>query len=149
METLIIVRHGLYNDKLRLTPKGLEKLEILAAQIQLQILDKNIVLLTSPAPRAKDSAEVLARQLGVTCSEHGELWSDADHPQDNKALFALIQNYFEIAEVLILVTHLEYAQDFPRFFGATFLDTYFPHIEVEKGEAVIIYCDQKTYSVLA
>jgi len=69
---LLLIRHavavprearGIADDDRPLTPKGRKKFEAAAAGLR-RIVDRPDVLLTSPLPRARETAEIAARAFG-------------------------------------------------------------------------------------
>jgi broad specificity phosphatase PhoE len=63
LKKLIIVRHGDYSGE-DLTKKGRDQIEALSLQIKALIRDCRSRLFTSPAPRARQSANILYQSLG-------------------------------------------------------------------------------------
>lgn len=114
---IILIRHGAYDDKKNLSSKGKEQYILLSEFLKL-ILEGNINLISSPAPRAIQSAEVLGNNLKLKIDTYYQLWSDNNHPYDFDWFESLLKaRELEGCDTLIIVSHLEYVQDFPRKLG--------------------------------
>jgi len=143
MEKLILVRHGNYNGSV-ISDSGRQQMEILARKLQLELQDKRVLIISSTALRAIGSAEVFSNVLGISFEQDEKLWSDNDHWRDHSQLLELIRARQEDADVIILVTHLEYTEEFPAYYGKEELKVNWNQREIEKGEAWIIDCIKKT-----
>lgn len=149
MRTLIVVRHGEYGSDLRLCNSGRRQMEDLAQQLRPYTTGCRVRMLASSAPRASDSGTVLAAKLELDGFEQHEiLWSDNDHYQDDAAVLALIREKFEGVDVLIIVTHLEYAETLPTVFGQEVLGVRFKMIDLGKGRCRVVCCEKKTAILL-
>ena len=144
-KTLVIVRHGNYGDDDRLDDRGRKQIENLSTILKSgeasSLISGNIVILSSTAPRAKDSAEILFR--GLNCAsielEHADiLWSGNDAPtsMSTEQVLQLIQRKADQpadpADVIIVVTHLEYVRSLPSRVGIEFYKT------LDKGEMLVV-----------
>jgi phosphohistidine phosphatase SixA len=117
MGKLAIVRHGKDDPETEvLTPEGRqgvlslgERLADIAGQNQVNLI------LTSTAPRALQTAELLAEQLGGAAVVGEErLWRDNTHPRAGSyELIGLIQDAGERADFVVLVTHLPNVVELP------------------------------------
>lgn len=144
MKKLIIARHGAYGDDLNLSPFGQQQMMSLAKQIKGHINGDRVVILSSTAPRAQQSAEILAQHLGVIHQLHDLLWSDSDHPHDHHEALKLVRTHKDSVDVIVLVTHLEYGEEFPQFFSNRELNgTRMDGNGIGKGQAWIIDCELK------
>lgn len=104
-----------------------------------------VVILTSIATRARESAEILGEIFGVEFEEHDVLWSGNRHSEDLPKALELVRSKKDDTDILVLVTHLEYVEEFPRYFGKNELgESSFPLDGVRKGEAWDIDCEAKT-----
>lgn len=146
MKKLFVVRHGTYGRDDRLNDLGQEEIQALGEKLEKFTEGETVLILSSTADRARQSAEILAKLLDVESFEqHEVLWSEASHPQDFPGALSLIRKYKDTADIIILVTHLEYAEGFSGYFGREELGVrlgYCPN--VKKGEAVIIDCVAQT-----
>ena len=147
MKKLIVCRHGNYGDDKRLDASGREQMRQLASQLRLHLSGCAVRVLSSTAPRAVDSAETLIRALaldGLSDFElHPVLWSDEERRENLSAALELVRTKFEGIDVLVLVTHFEYAEGFPSFFARRVLDADIRHRNVAKGGARVIDCIDK------
>ena len=143
MKKFIVIRHGSgFNME--------EQMLHMAEQLKPHLEGNTVRLITSTAFRADDSAKELARELGLTGYEnHAILWSDRDHEQNNRAALALVRKKFEGVDVLIVLTHLEYAEELPTVFGKEVLQTQIEPYELSHGQGRIVLCDEKTASVIS
>ncbi len=144
MKRLIVARHGMYRPDGTLNATGQEEMLQLAARLPQYIVG-TVVVLTSSAPRAVNSAAFLAEQLGhtniVKCEK---LWSDILHPVDLAAAHAQImamQNY----DTVLVVTHLEYASEYPDYFGWREFKVPIASSTLGRGQAVVIDCEARAW----
>ena len=143
MKTLVIVRHGDYNGP-RLSDRGRNQMKTLGEKLQTLINGSSVLLLTSIAGRAKESAEVLGSVLGVGFEEHEILWSENSHRENLPGALELVRSRKDEADVLILVTHYEYVDEFPAYFANQELGVQLRSNLIGKGEAWVLDCQQKT-----
>ncbi|MDD5043709.1 MAG: histidine phosphatase family protein [Patescibacteria group bacterium] len=146
MDKLIIVRHGDYDSGAHLSNLGCEQMKALAEKLKTVVNGSSVCILTSPIGRALESAEILNSVFNVGCEQHKVLWSESRHPEDFPVALDLVRSHKDRAEVLILVTHYEYAEGFPRYFAKEELDVQLRSESIQKGEALVIDCQQKTWS---
>lgn len=145
MRHLIVVRHGQYGYDERLNERGRTQICALAEKLKPFMDGSTVCILTSTADRARESAEILGSSFGIGFEEHEILWSEECHPEDLPGTLELVRSRKDKADVLILVTHLEYAEDFPTYFALEELGTSMgPSRSVEKGEACLLDCSKKT-----
>lgn len=143
MQNLILVRHGDYNEELHLSKAGAAQMLSLAKKLA-PYLGSKIRLLTSSADRAKESAEILGSAWDITPEEHAALWSQASRPQNLPRALALVERN-TTADTVVVVTHLEYVENFPRFFAQKRLNTDLRYGSINKGEGGVIDCEKKTF----
>ncbi len=146
MRLLIIVRHGDYDENLRLTDYGRSQMLELAEALKPYVVGTKR-LLSSNTDRARESAEVLAKAIDTPMELHEVLWSQKTHPENLPAALELIRANKDV-DVLLLMTHLEYTGKIPRHFFREELGTDLPwnvFVNIEKGEAGIIDCEEKIY----
>lgn len=146
---LLIIRHGDYNGLDRLSPTGARQITDLSEKIAREVDGGSLLILSSSAPRASDSAKIIAERLRVPFEEHDVLWSGATgkvrgYDEDYARALEMILSHSNQADTVILVTHLEYTEDFPHFFGRKCLGVAFPMVEINKGTAYLIDCVGKT-----
>ena len=149
MERLVLIRHGSYADEdERINDDGRKQMTLLAERLR-ELNGSSVLLLSSTAPRALDSAEVLSGLLEIPIEEHAILWSDIDHPMNFKKTLDLIRESGGRAQTLLVVTHLDYAKYFPGYFAQEEWAISIRSFDVWKGQAVILDCIQKTVQLLS
>lgn len=123
---VILIRHGQPDTSGHLSNEGIlqieEKLPRIFAIISAEsTIDKtkDIVLVSSSAPRAVESMEIIAKGLKLQFTVEGKLWADNKHPTDYPWLFETIQTEKEKGTKIVLYsTHLDYVNDFPLLYHA-------------------------------
>jgi phosphohistidine phosphatase SixA len=152
MKKIIVVRHGDYDDD-ELNEYGRLQIQTLGAAIKSSLTGCTVDMKSSTAKRAQQSSDILAEILGIGYELFGFLWSGADSPRANKFdLVAVSKLILESeADVVILVTHLEYSEVIPTFWARKHLGGVqgFPSRETAKGEAWVIDCEKKTCKKMA
>ena len=146
MKKIIIIRHGKHGPDDHLSKQGIDEIKYLAYDLKEVIAGASALIFTSPAVRAEESADIISEILNVNYEKHEILLSGKMHATDRLGLLKLINERQEEAEVIVLVTHLEYAESFPGYFGRNFLKTYLPTGKLKKGEALVIDCEKMTTS---
>lgn len=155
MKHLVIVRHGDYAVGGVLSEKGKKQINGIALQLANISHFKKAVILSSPAPRALESAEIIQQKLGI--SELVEIpffRSDTTAPaptyyrdRDPSKVLDIINQYSD-ADVVIVVSHLELVNEFPRFFSRNSFGKFWNLPELQKGQAIHIDIEKKTFKVL-
>ncbi|MGW8185544.1 MAG: histidine phosphatase family protein [Candidatus Moraniibacteriota bacterium] len=150
MRFLIVVRHGAYDDDFNLNHRGKDQIQRLSEKLKDFVNGNKILLLSSPAPRASQSAKIISEKLNVPFEEHEILWSDNDHWEDYDGLLKIVKKRRSKAEIIILVTHLEYVEGFPDHFARNELamDIDYPPIP-SKGEACLVDCINKCFQLIS
>ena len=151
MKILIVARHGYYRGS-DLHEIGELQMKALGSAIKSALNGFSVQIVSSNAPRAEQSAEIIAEILGVGFEKHEFLWTGPGSPRgcspDLQSALKLIEA--SKADVLIIVTHLEYSEKLPNFFGRNVLKvSSFPSEETDKGHAWVIDCEAKTCTKLA
>lgn len=143
MEKLIVVRHAPYGSDDRINAWGRDVTEMLIERLRPLITGQKVRILTSTEDRAKDTADIIARELNTPPPEaHEVLWSEIKHPMDLPGALMLIQKYQDETEVLIIITHLEYAQVLSKHYGDKVLGKHVPaQYDIQKGEALALDCE--------
>lgn len=137
LRKLITARHGNYDSNLNLNQRGVNDITRLAEGLRPHLMG-NVKLLSSTAPRAIQSAEVLGKIIGVKPEGHEVLWSDGSHPTDLPGVLKLVRESAELCDTLILMTHLEHGEAFPWYFGREELGVNIQSQEIQKGEAWVL-----------
>ncbi|NVN96712.1 histidine phosphatase family protein [Candidatus Nomurabacteria bacterium] len=118
---IFLLRHADYIGGVEdpgLSEKGKEQARNLAAKIKANLNGdtENVTIWTSPACRARETAEIIKEKLAcLYFVEKSNLWSDKKHRQDFNWFKNQLDNFQD--EVLIVVSHLEYVQQFPEILG--------------------------------
>lgn len=144
MDKLVIVRHGHYDSNDQLSECGRVQIRELSKKLKSSINGSPLLILTSNQDRARQSAEILGSAFNVGFEEYEILWSEGKHPEDLPGALELIRSRKNDAEVIVLVTHYEYVEDFPRYFGKNELGVELRSHLIDKGQAWVIDCQQKT-----
>ena len=113
LKTLTIVRHGDYSGE-NLNSYGMQQMENIAKEIKEKIGKVPVIILTSAAPRAKQSADVIGKVFDLDVAHVSEsFWSDNRHYQDDNKFLEELENNIGEAEHAIVVSHLEYVEYIP------------------------------------
>ena len=145
---IIIIRHGFYDSSTdRLNEFGASQMRKLIDPLK-KILEneENVLLLSSSAERAEDSVRILSDMLKIKYEAHPYFWSDNMHPQDNfRAKELLIEKAAEKnSDVVVLVTHLEYADELPGYLVAEVGKSFIGYVSINKGEMLFIDMENET-----
>ncbi|MFC1721482.1 histidine phosphatase family protein [Patescibacteria group bacterium] len=145
MEKLIIVRHG---DDIghKLSKDGALQILNLAKKLKSEVNHSSAIILTSPVNRVHQSAEIIAEELDAEVEKQEILRSSNEDDTQLDETLDLVNK--QKSDVVILVTHWEYTQEFPMFFGSKALSVQFGFQNVKKGGTVIIDCKQKTLELI-
>ena len=143
MKKLLIVRHGSYDNDLRLSDNGKREIRKLAEYIKTNSDGYSVLILSSSALRASDSAKVMSDILGVGFEKIEEFCNDEHHPRNSSEACEIINTRRNDADVVIIVTHLE----FTLFITNSFLKNLGIRAlckAVGKGEAWQINIEERT-----
>lgn len=141
---LFIVRHGAFNDRDgNLNHDGISQIEALAQKIKALLAEGGIRMLSSNAIRAKQSAAILEPVLGVSPTFHDILRIP---PREGMVkVVQLIESIDPPAPIVVVVTHLDFAEPLPVCWGEMKLDgTVFVEQFLSKGAAWYIDCMART-----
>ena len=120
MRMLVFVRHGDYGKDGHLDDSGRKKIGSLAKNLRSLIKEGTTVkILTSMADRATESAEIISNIFNDVFEKHKILYSDITCEVKVPEVVELIKGQGAY-EVVIVVTHLEYVEEFSRFVKALF-----------------------------
>ena len=148
MKTLIVVRHGEDGSNGKLTNGGRNKMGRLADKIALLTKGMTVAILSAVAPRATESADILGHVLNEGVHVHRKLSTDNIRPNDLWWAMGLVEAYSEIADVIIIVSHLEYSERLTEYFMEEQLGVNASSRGIEKGEAWVIDCERRTLTKL-
>lgn len=139
---IIIIRHGSYDyETNEINSKGIDEMLGLVDRLKHHLVgEDNVLFLSSSAPRAVGSAEVLFKKIGIPYKTTISLWSDTLHCQDNKIALSFIDSKaLEMnSDVIIILTHLEYARDLPLIILKNSGMDYLRSISLQKGEMLVL-----------
>ena len=119
LKVLIVVRHADYDySSGHITNFGRENMDSLGLMLRKALgAQKSIRMLSSTAPRAIDTSDVLARNLELDGYIQEEvLWSDEDHRARYRQVVSLVEQHADGVDVLIVVTHLEHGEHLPAYY---------------------------------
>ncbi len=110
-ELLIVVRHGEYYSNTKdLTPVGIRQISGLGSKILPFVKGKTVGIIHAPAPRTTQSAEILAKVLGVNIITQLYELDPEQRYGDDDVILAIKEQKFNI---VIAVTHDSYAEWLP------------------------------------
>ena len=149
MKKLILVRHGQYDNSGHLTDNGREQIKMLTKKLmQYTEDDMSVLVLASPAQRTYESAEIISKLFDIESETQDDLLSDGlNSPMNLDRLYKRIKS-IDKADVIILVTHFDYVADFPNYFSEMEWGIKLPSVEIGRGEAWIVDCEQKTLTLV-
>jgi len=125
MKNLFIVRHGIYDSSGQLTNLGIEHTNLLGRRLKSKLDCQSIYLTSSPARRAYQSAEILAKCLGISeiekipylCSDVTcEDFYSEFHPGALGKMMKIVEERSGKADNLILMTHQDVCRSFTPYF---------------------------------
>ncbi len=116
MKKLFVVRHGDYDDDNRLNEHGKKQIRELAKIVQADLNGYSVLILSSSAPRASDSAEAMDEVLKVGFEENKVFWYDSSHWSNPDDAHKAIMEKKDDADVIIVITHLDFTEDIPGIF---------------------------------
>jgi phosphohistidine phosphatase SixA len=158
MKHLFVVRHGHYDYKTgQLDEVGNAYLKALAQSVIPLIKGNSSHLISSTAPRALESSELLASELGISKDFEREpyLWDAEDSPiegiawnRDYNKLMGIINGRRARADNLIIVTHLRTAKDFSTIFLKNEIGKDEKFAKINEATAVYIDLEKKDYTIL-
>lgn len=134
MKKLILVRHGSYvtdcdsDNFLNLSDWGRHEIASLAERLEGRVDSGSLLILSSPAPRAVQSAEILAAAFGVQFETNEALSDDSSGAR----VCSFVRTRQAEADTIMLVSHailcidaaLDFADDAPD--------------SIQTGQAIVI-----------
>ncbi|MDD5172429.1 MAG: histidine phosphatase family protein [Candidatus ainarchaeum sp.] len=119
---LIIMRHGPKDDKGNLTGEGRTEMAKRAEALKPLLVGKTIVIYSSPVKRVKESAEIVARALGIP-----EVKEDILLHEDSEGLEAMMMldkvRSQGDEDACVLMTHSPVAKSFKVILGDAWTKT--------------------------
>jgi phosphohistidine phosphatase SixA len=147
MPLVFCLRHASYHHdgEKGISDQGIEEAHIAGeflSQKVLEIEPKSVRVLVSPMKRAQDTAEIIAKKVGVVPETHALL---TEYPRGNIGdLYKEVAEGKLEAEVIVLITHFYTVEGGPQAF-AKLLSTDWQEISKPKPcEGWIINTDLKT-----
>ena len=145
----VVARHGDYASDDDMSEQGSLQAIALAKTLEEKGLLpekdwrlKELLLLSSTAPRALQFARVLGGQIGSTACKVKELWSDNTHRCNTKVAMGEINQWVcrHRHKTVIFVTHLEYSVELPEELAAEYCKVSIsaPWKEIGYGRAHIL-----------
>ncbi len=153
MKYLILVRHGEPDNEGNLSVFGQIETKRMAGSIkELGIESLRIKIVSSPKPRAEQTAKHVVRNLGLIDSiETIEALAQEIHPlfdQFSQYLFNLERTLLGMVkdcDILIVVTHLPQVEYFvPYYSKVHFPRSTLPNCKVGMGEGIVIDHESRT-----
>lgn len=138
MNKLILIRHGDYDNRTGLLTNNGQRKMRMTAEVLRSHLAGNTKLLSSTAPRAVESAGIICDKLNLTYEQHEVLWVDQAHPENFPGVLELVRAHIYEVDILVIITHYDYAQYFPTYFCMKVLNVDLPVRSLYKGEMRII-----------
>lgn len=162
MKHIFIARHAFYGDDDRIDSIGKRQAQTLSEAIKQITNGGSVHIISSTAPRALDTAEILASNLGVQKIEQMEyLWAADDAPKGTfeqdidhgyATLDSIIKKRENLADSLVMMTHLGILDTYPRHFLDVFLnlkmhiDPNDPLTRIPTGYALHADLEARTYN---
>jgi len=162
MRHLFLVRHGDYCNDNRLSSLGRDQMRVLGANIKTILDERPAVIISSTAPRALDSSEVLMKELNLTEFEREPLfWTSGDSPICNhfaslayypRSALDVTVDYIEQkgqnTENLIIVSHEEITRSIPGYFLARVWEKQERIAHPQKGQGIHFDCQSRLYQMI-
>jgi len=148
MKKLILVRHGEYeeNEEMNLSQEGRKQIESLAEKLSAVTNGNPPLILVSPTTRTIESAEIISKKLDAIVEKYKALYI-GNRTGFSKFLEILHERLDN--EIIIAVTHLEFCEGFPKYFGREYLEGIeFESERVEVGEACVVDIETKTIKII-
>ncbi|MES2215889.1 MAG: phosphoglycerate mutase family protein [Patescibacteria group bacterium] len=151
LEYVTFARHGECDDGGNLNDWGVSQIEDLGRQLEPLLHGGTVRIISSTAPRATQSAEILSRVFAAPVESYRFLWSGPSSPfwseYDLKAAADLVCQ--STASRVIMITHKEYVLELPHWFGENMLgEGRYPSADLPHGGAVVIDCKKRDYKKL-
>ena len=147
MKKLVVVRHGAYNEDLRLDELGQAQISGLAEKLKARVGGTTVRVLSSPLCRADESAEILASALGAPMGP-AEMFDVLRRSEGFENILNLVRAHEAEAETLVLVGH-EWLFAFPEFYAKNVLRLELCAPKLKFGEACILDCEKKNLAHVA
>lgn len=145
MKTLILVRHGEFDDDHKLTDDGKRQVQELCDRMRPHVHAPAVVL-ASPTDRTVQSANIITSALAAPPAQTCTALAYATTEEEQNEIMRLIAQKREQAETLILVTHKPVVDLLPRLYGRNVLKINIPMGKTQYAHGIVIDCDAKTFT---
>lgn len=149
MRYLTFVRHGDYKQSGSLTKSGREKIIDLSQRLKDKIAVESVLIVTSDAIRALETAEILSLNLQISIQVSNIFFSNNRFNQTD--IFPVLNKIIDLSksvDMLIIVTHDEIARLLPSAYGTRILSVKFPIQSLSTGDALMIDCKLNTQTII-
>ena len=153
MKHLFVIRHGDY-DWEDLSDYGKKQIERIAKDMKAIVgeIHNGHYLLSSTAPRAEQSAQIIAKAFGLEAFDKDErLWTDGGHDlyQDElETIDEMIAPHKDKHDIVTIATHYEVVGSYPRHIVKTLFGRDEHIRQPKKGEGVHLDLEARTYQML-
>ncbi len=114
---IIVVRHGKYLQNGNLAEEGKAQIRQVAKKILTMMNGSKVVILSSVAPRTIESAEIISTCLRTSYQAHHALLSTNGQKEDLPTALRLIKTAQKKADIVVVVTHLEYSRSLIPYYA--------------------------------
>lgn len=144
MKHFFLARHGAYYLNGHLNQLGERQIRALGKEMKHILNGSSVHIISSTAPRALDSSQVLVSELNGTGSIEAmpELWfaADTSHYErvcdfDPHQIYEIVQKRKDHADALILMAHEELRNEFAAYFAEKEFGRTFSFDTIYKGQA--------------
>ena len=153
MRHLFVIRHGDHNWE-DLSNRGRDQIEKIAEEIKAIVgeIHNGHYLLSSTAPRAEQSAQIIAKAFGLEVFDKDErLWTsrgDDLYQKELEAIDGMIAPHKDKYDIVTIVTHYEVVGSYPLHVVKTLFGKDESIRRPEKGEGVHLDIEARTYQLL-
>ena len=157
MRHFFIARHGAYYINGRLNKVGEKHIAALGQAIKEILNGSSVYIISSTAPRALDSSQMLARELKLTgrIEEMPCLWYAADSQHydpvgelDLDHIYKIVDERRNNADALILMAHEELRDAFAAYFSRVEFGKSHCFSSIEKGQADHFCVSEESYQLI-
>ena len=145
MKRLFLVRHGNYNSE-GLTDDGREQVTRLAESIRPLAIGTSYVM-SSPIKRALQSAEIVARALGIADIEQVPFFHQDEFyhrvPGHLEKAMQIVTERAGMVDNLVVVAHLPLVEDFTPYFAKSSETPFEFYATPRKGEGYCVDIEEK------
>jgi phosphohistidine phosphatase SixA len=153
MKKCIVIRHANYDDTLTNEPlnnSGKTQITKIASYLSNIITpDCKVKLLTSPALRAKNSAELLSSIIAIQFECCEDLWVNPNQSVEAKSVVnEILKAYTSECDILILISHLEYCNEFPYYISKQILKEPIVRLcRFSRGEMGVLDIEKRSFNL--